>query len=701
MLASDIRAGRWFGPCCFRSTSGSCAGLFVTLVLGTVEGAVIQLTRKRRAVRRLRAMPSVLRCGHGCSIHSHRTLGKLDLGAIANVAEAAACLTSLAIVLCAYFPAVAAPAATPDKGQRVLILYENESTLPAIREIAQGLHATLESSDPTGIEFYSEFLDIVRFETPAYRALISEFLQRKYAGLDIDAVAAIGPGALGFAVEDLGWINTRVPVVAGAVSKRSLEARSLPRNFFGVVSSFDVRRTAGLAARLHPDRRELVVLAGSSDFDRNWLETVRVALGPEFEGLKVSFLTGLTLDGFRQAVATLGSRSILLVLTVFEDADGRKFVPRDVAGEILPGASAPSYSVYSSFIGTGIVGGELETFTGIGNDVGALVRRLLQGATPEQNFVPSSVVPILDWRQAKRWSVDPSLIPADAVLKFYNPPAWERYRWQIVLGLTIIALQSTTIFGILLVERRRKRMAKELALGRLQLAHMSRVSQLGQLSGSIAHELNQPLTSILANAEAGVRIVERDDPDIEEVRDIFADIVAADKRASETIANLRKLLTNREIEFSDFDLNVAVADTIKLARSELAARRTRADVVFRQEPLPVRGNFSQLQQITLNLILNACDAMSDLPASLRKIDVETGLKPDGTRYLSVADAGRGMPQEMREAAFKPFISQTSKGMGLGLPICRSIAMAHGGDLEFDEDRQEGVRIVLTLPKVED
>lgn len=583
---------------------------------------------------------------------------------------------------------------------RILILYENESTLFAIREIARGLQEEFDQNNPAAVELYSEYLDTVRFQDTAQKDRIAIFLAAKYEGFQFDAIVAIGPNALLFAQDRLGWVPDQVPIIAGAVSQSTFDGIRDRSRIFGLLSSFDVQKTADLAARLHPSAKRLVVLTGSSDFDHRWRETAETKLGTSYAGLAVSQLSDLSLEGFQTAVSELPDDSILLVLTVFADADGRRFVPRDAAAEILPHASVPAYGVYSSFIGTGIVGGQVETFVSIGREVGLLAKELLQGNRPSENLKQSAVQPVLDWRQVRHWNINPALLPDDAILENYDPSVWERYRWQIAVGLTIILLQSGTILALVLLERWRRRMSKELALGRLQLAHISRVSQLGQLSGSIAHELNQPLTSILTNAEAGLRMLDRGTAKPEDIRGILEDVVSADRHAAETLTGLRQLFMNKDITCSPVNLNEAVTETLKLAKSELAARQTGTSFSSTANTITVRANFSQLQQITLNLVLNASEAMAHLPPSRRRIDISTGFDAGRQAYLSVSDCGAGMTKEMQEAAFKPFVSQRGDGMGLGLPICRSIAQAHGGTLEIDQTRQAGVRIVLTLPAME-
>ena len=186
-------------------------------------------------------------------------------------------------------------------------------------------------------------------------------------------------------------------------------------------------------------------------------------------------------------------------------------------------------------------------------------------------------------------------------------------------------------------------------------------------------------------------------PDTQELKEILGDIVEEDKRAAGVIAQLRQLMVKGEAKLDPMNLNEAVTATIALARSELIARQTKCEFDREQPDLPVRGNLVQLEQVILNLILNATEAMSHLAPSERRIAIATRKRDDGFRELAISDRGPGMSPELLANAFKPFVSTKAKGLGMGLAICRSIVLAHGGTLKFDEHKTDGARVILALP----
>jgi PAS domain S-box-containing protein len=237
---------------------------------------------------------------------------------------------------------------------------------------------------------------------------------------------------------------------------------------------------------------------------------------------------------------------------------------------------------------------------------------------------------------------------------------------------------------------------EEAERSREQLAHLTRVSTLGELGGSLAHELNQPLTAILSNAQAASRFLEQGPANMDEVREILKDIVEEDRRAGEIILRMRGMLKKEEVKMLPQDLNEIVREVQGLLRSELLIRNVTA--ITRLEPdLPqVRGDHVRLQQVLMNLMINACEAMGSMPRTARVITIATQALDDGIVQASVADTGPGFAAENSTPMFEPFRTTKANGLGLGLPICRSIVESHGGQFRVSNGIKGGALIRFTL-----
>lgn len=585
--------------------------------------------------------------------------------------------------------------AGPNK--RILILYENQATLPAVVQVAAGLRESMLANMPLDMEIYSEYLDTDRFPDPANVIRIADYLISKYASIRFDMVLAGGPGALRFALDHRSSIGNDAPIVFGAVSDTSLRNKVLPPDVKGIVSHFDVRKTIDLALTLQPDARRIVIMTGTSGFDRTWQATAKEALTDSYRGVPVDYRSDLTLDGYKAVASALPRDTILMVLNIFEDAAGRKFYPRDATQAISSVSKAPAYSVYSSHFGAGVLAGYVGTFEDIGKEMGMTASRILAGdlSGPQTYLLKGG--PLIDWNLVKHWGIDPARIPEGSQILNYQMSAWEKYRIEILTMLTVILLQAATIVALFLERRRKLRLQTELNLERLELAYLSRTSQLGELSGALAHELNQPLTSILSNAESGSRLLENKPIDVDEIRDILNDIVLDNKRAATVITQLRRLMIRGETSREPIDLNYVTTTTLALARSELLARQTKVEVMLDMPEVLILGNMPQLQQVLLNLILNATDAMSNMTPSQREIAIQTKKRENGMCELTVTDHGVGIAAGRHLDMFKPFVSTKKSSLGLGLAICRSIVQAHGGTLQFDEKFEKGARAILVLP----
>src|SRR5262249_51041893 len=219
----------------------------------------------------------------------------------------------------------------------------------------------------------------------------------------------------------------------------------------------------------------------------------------------------------------------------------------------------------------------------------------------------------------------------------------------------------------------RKQAELESARHRNEMAHLSRVTTLGELSGSLAHELNLPLGAILSNAQAAQRILANGYADLAEVREILNDIVSEDKRAAEVIRRLRLWLKKGEVQQHSLSINKVVRDVLKLIRTDLISQNVIVATELSQNLPTVTGDPVQLQQVLVNLVVNACDAMADCNTPERRLLIGTGIE-NGSRavIVSVTDRGGSIPEEQMEQIFEPFFTTKEKGMGLGLSVCRTI-----------------------------
>jgi signal transduction histidine kinase len=275
-------------------------------------------------------------------------------------------------------------------------------------------------------------------------------------------------------------------------------------------------------------------------------------------------------------------------------------------------------------------------------------------------------------------------------------------RWVAARGRVQVNKQGNPIrlLGVSMDITARKQAELDAARQRNELVHLSRVTTLGELSSSLAHELTHPLTAILSNAQAAQRFLARDDVDLDEIREILNDIATEDQRAGEVIHRLRLLLRKGEPpkHCDDVDLNEVVRDVLKLMRNDLINQNVTVDTDLAQNLPAVTGDRVELQQVVLNLVLNACEAMTDCGSSERQLLIASKLE-NGAVRISVTDRGGGIPEKKLEQVFERFFTTKKEGMGLGLSICRTIINAHQGKIWATNNAHCGTTFHFSLPIV--
>jgi len=599
-----------------------------------------------------------------------------------------------ALVLCC----MAGPLHAAGEDARVLMLYGLDAYLPPFLAMDKAMRVNLASETDRRVIFFFDSLDSQRFAMESLEPELAALLAKKYSGLRIDVVVAVSRTALDF-FERHGeqlWPGARV-VYVGFLGYE-FKPSALPPGASAVVSILDAAGTIDIARRMQPDARRLVVVSGASEVDRRAEQQAREALATLDQRVPVEFLSGLPLPELAARVAAEPPDSIVIYLVQFRDRDGRPYDPLEVLRALVKTSRAPVYGAAETYIGLGAVAGSVASYESRGRLIGEQVRRALAGGPPDPSrtvlAAPNRCV--ADARALGRWSLDERLLPSGCEIRFADVPIWRQYWWQISLTLAIVAMQAMLIVA-LVAQRRRRRVAEQAELAqRAALARASRLALAGELTGAIAHEINQPLGAILSNADAGDLMLDSGMDRREELRAVLADIRRDDLRASEVIQRLRDLLGKQKFERKEFDLNEVVSDLESIMRAEARRRSVVLEIRRAPEILATMGDRVQIQQVLINLVLNAMDAVAD-QSDIRRTVVVSVTKSETGAVLAVRDRGRGIAPEHRTKVFESFFSTKHNGMGLGLSITRTIVEAHGGRVWAESGPDDGTVFRVELP----
>jgi len=590
----------------------------------------------------------------------------------------------------------------PDGGtgsRHVVILNATDPYLPAFIAIDGAMREAIRAGRRAPTQLYAETLDMSRFPQALLEQDLVALLRKKYRDLKVDVVVAAATIALDFAQRHRDEIWPDATIVFHSVSSAELRKRSPAPATIGVPLQYDFGATLDLALKLRPGTRRVAVVAGASESDHATLAIAQVSLARYLGRLEIEPLVGLTLAETVAAVRALPSDAVVLYVLMFRDGAGVPLVPREVLERIAEVSRAPVFGVFETYLGHGIAAGSIASYRTQGRRAGELVVRVLNGESPSAIGLQTPAVPgcIADWRQLRRSGIDASLLPADCEVRFRELTVWDRYRWQILTALGVILAQAGLI-GALLIQRQR-RVRAELAVQRQrgELFHATRLATMGELTASIAHEVNQPLGAILANVDAAEMLLDSDNMHPDALRQILADVRRDDLRASDVIRRLRALLAKHETAREPLDINETIDEVQHLLAAEIRRRGVEVETAFDAGLPKVFGDRVQLQQVLLNLIVNAMDAVADAPAGRRRVTVRSRRTLDGEVAVAVVDRGLGIPADQMAKLFESFFTTKPRGMGLGLSIARTIVEAHGGHIWADSDGRSGTTLHFTLP----
>lgn len=608
-----------------------------------------------------------------------------------------------ALAMSAVLGIVAAPASAAEQEARVLILNTADTSLPGHRVIENAMRASLDSDTTRQVAYFFESIDAYRFSMEALEPELLALFSKKYRALPIDVVVAVSRPAIEFFGRYGKQLWPGARVVYNAFSAEYGGRVALPPNVGGVVSYQDVAGTIALARRLRPNPRRIVVISGASEVERSAAQLAADALSTSANQAPVEFLSGLPLQELLARVADEPADAIIIYLTQYRDRDGRPYTPREVLRAISKISVAPVYGTYETYLGFGVAAGQMESYEEEGRLIAEQVLTALAGGPfdPSHALLKTPNRCIADARALERWSLDERRLPDGCEIRFAERSLWRRYAWQIAAALAIIAAQ-TMLIVTLLTQRRRRRVAEaEVRKGLSEVAHMNRRVSMGELSASIAHELNQPLGAIRNNAGAAEILIKAQPPRLEEVAEILADIKRDDQRASDIITRIRSLLRKSDFQVREMDLNEAIEQIVKLLAGEASAR----GVFIQAELAPglpkVSADNVQLQQVILNLALNGMEAMHDLRADRRLLTIRSRRANDREAEISVADSGAGIAEESIRSIFDPFVTTKPGGMGMGLAISRTIIEAHRGGIRAENSPEGGAVFHFTLPFASD
>jgi signal transduction histidine kinase len=486
-------------------------------------------------------------------------------------------------------------------------------------------------------------------------------------------------------------------MVFTAVEQRRIGVPSLTEYDTVVAVAHDFSAVFENILRVLPDTKNITVITGNSPNDRFWEGEIRREVKPFESRTDFTWTGDLSFEEILKQASELPPHSVLYWHSMLVDAAGVVHEGERALKRLHAVARAPIFSFNDVFFGGEIVGGPLESLLEGGRDSAAAAIRILKGEKAGDIKIPpiGPGTPKFDWRELQRWGISESSLPAGSEIYFRQPRIWEQYQAQVLGAFAALLLQSALITW-LAYEHRRRHVAEISSRNAMaELTYMNRRAAAGELSASIAHEVNQPLSGITTSASAGLRWLMAEPPNIDRAKAAFAHIREAGHRAGDVITNIRAMFGKDTDERGTVDVNGLVLTVLAILRVDLQKNGVEVQAHLDDLLPAVEGNKVQLQQVILNLVSNAIEAMHAMQPRILKVSSDR--RKPALVHVSISDTGAGIDPANVERVFGALFTTKERGMGMGLSICKSIMENHHGRIWVSAGSVRGTTFHFELP----
>jgi signal transduction histidine kinase len=606
------------------------------------------------------------------------------------------CLIALVALL---IPCGFARAATEPDAQQVLILQSFARGNLILDHLTSNLRVDMVKGSERPLNFVQISVGPTGFISASDLATV-DFIRATYAnGPKPDLIVTIAAPAAQFARKYRQQLFPDTPLVFASVDQRLLGDSPLMDNEAPISVLNDFPQVVDDILQVLPATRQIFMVMGAGPIGKLWHQELEI----QFERFKdrVTFVWSddLTLAQLLERAAHLPDHSVIYYFTFATDSLGTAYADERVVADLHSVANAPLFSAHSVYLGHGILGSARLSIDDASRRAASAAVRILNGEPPINFRAPPQLPgsPAFDWRELERWKIPASRLPQDSVVLFREPTLWQKHRFMLLFSAGVLLVQALLIVWLLFERRARQRAEIESRKNLSLAADAHRREMMSVLGTAFAHDLAQPVSSIMCNAEALLVMGKRDLSIPEDLREILTDIQADSVRSAQIIDRYRKMLRGHQLSKKTVDLRLALQESLALVSHEVRTRRIEVISELPPSPCMVNCDYVLMQQVLVNLLMNAIDAMSETQQTQARLKLKCEPVSGGVQ-VSVQDTGRGLSAELMDSLFTPFFTTKSQGLGVGLTIVQSILQAHGGSITArNNPDQIGATFLFTLP----
>jgi len=614
---------------------------------------------------------------------------------------------SLILSITVLFTLLSAPLGNPQQtieNKTILILFALSPSQPAYHPILDGIRLKLTEAFSDAYDIHLEYLEVENYSKENYPKERFDIYNEKYRDIKLDLLICVGRNAIKTIKNNADDYLLNLPTVSLDFDFSDYGySTDLHLNEHTAVIGWklNIDKTISTALSLFPATSSIYLIGGTTPFDSFMMSISKEAARKIDKNKKITFITDLSMDKILQKVRNLPDGSIIYIPSFNTDKKLVTYYNPEAIRLISTAANSPVFAYSDMGLGEGAVGGFILSFKKAGLLSGEFAAKILNGADPnsikvtEQDYYEYN----FDWRELKRWNIaDSDLIPEESTILFEEINYFDKYKWIVGAILLFFVLQSMLIANLIRLNRNQKLMTKKVIETEnryIEFLHEDRSLRLGQLTASLSHELNQPLTAILSTAQAGINFINSNEATPDLLKQIFQKIVENDKRGASILSSIRGMMKLESRQKEKTDINSLVNEVTTVYKNEASMHGIQLNVSLLDEPVFVFADGIQIQQVLLNLIINASQSMEKINVSNKVITISNSIH-NSDMIVSVKDKGAGIDEVEKEKLFKPFITSKKDGTGIGLVICHSIIEDHNGKIWAENMPDGGAKFSFSL-----